>query len=117
MAKYEFEWNDEQAQAVQDVLLAKAESATEGRLFFNNVAQRIEAQRPIPLPTKLGAVIRTTGPEGHTHVGRIATRMQPGRTDGGMAWVISDGPMDAYWLSDYTLTGLRFEVLFEGVDL
>lgn len=57
MSKYEFEWDDEQAQAVQDVLVAKAESASEGRLFFSNVAQRIEEQKPSPLPTGYGAVI------------------------------------------------------------
>lgn len=111
MAKYEFEWSDEQAACVQDAL------AKDGRLTTSNVAQRIEEQKPVPLPTKLGAVIRALGPADYTHSGRIATLMQPGRTDGGPAWVASDGPMDAYWLGIHQLEGLRFEVLFEGVDL
>lgn len=117
MAKYEFEWTDEQAEAVQKLLIDRDESASGGRLFFSNVAQRIEEQKPLPLPTKLGAVIRTLGPADYSHTGRIATLMQPGRTDGGPAWVASDGPMDAYWLGIHQLEGLRFEVLFEGVDL
>lgn len=102
MAKYEFEWNDEQAQAVQDVLMAKAESASEGRLFFSNVAQTIETQKPVPLPTKIGAIIR----------GKVG----PGSSErtfvcSGNGWMEDDG--DAY-----TVPPIRtWTVLFEGVDL
>jgi hypothetical protein len=61
MAKYEFEWTDEQAEEMQLLLVAAADNAPGGRLFFSNVAQRIEEQKPVPLPTKTGAVINFGG--------------------------------------------------------
>lgn len=111
MSRYEFEWDDKQAQAVQDVLMTKAESATEGRLFFNNVAQRIEEQKPAPLPTKRLAMIREKG-SGLEYVVLSCTR-----ADGRPDWY---GPVDGLniggWVDPEELPK-DFEVLFEGVDL
>jgi hypothetical protein len=102
MAKYEFEWTDEQAQGLQELLSAAADNAPDGRLFFSNVAQRIEEQKPVPLPTKIGAIIR----------GKVG----PGSSErtfvcSGNGWMEDDG--DAY-----TVPPIRtWTVLFEGVDL
>lgn len=105
MAKYEFEWDDEQAQAVQDVLMAKAESATEGRLFFSNVAQRIEVQKLVPpLPTGLGAVVETD-------TGVFVRRIQNDNRDR-VWWLVPDGE----WFETYKI-GRLVKVHAEGVDL
>lgn len=122
MAKYEFEWDDAQVLDMQLVLgdLLKMNIPPSRRSMLHDMVNKIREQKPVPLPTKLSAVIRvlpSAGPVQHGAAGRVATRMQPGRTDGGLAWIVSDGPMDAYWLADHELAGLRFEVLFEGVDL
>lgn len=104
MAKYEFEWTDEQAQAVQELLVKRAEHG-EGRLFFSNVAQTIEAQKPVPLPTKIGAVVR--GSNGPTSPDRTFVCSGPP----GFCWMESDG--DSYSV----LPVKNWTVLSEGVDL
>lgn len=121
MAKYEFEWTDLQVldmQLLLDNLLKNHLPATRHSML-HDMANKLEEQKPVPLPTKLGAVIRTLGAPASSHSNRFAVLMQPGRNDYGPAWLFSDGPDDAYWLSvlEMVNASLRFEVLFEGVDL
>lgn len=104
MSKYTFEWDDEQATAVQELLMAKAESASEGRLFFSNVAQRIEEQKPLMLPTGLGAVVETT-------TGVFVRRIQNDNRDR-VWWLVPDGE----WFETYKI-GCLVKVHAEGVEL
>src|SRR6201989_3064294 len=103
MSKYEFEWTEGQATAVQELLMAAADNAPEGRLFFNNVAQHIEEQKPVPLPTKFGAVIQSLD-----------------EATGGWVYVLTGASWRDGVDGDNTyLTPpvVRFRVLSEGVDL
>lgn len=108
MAKYEFEWDDKQAQAVQDLILAAIDTGipTQGRLSFNNLVQQIEAQKPVPLPTKLGAVIEAGGYH-YVRAGSadkaLWSRIRPNGE--------YDGVRDEDQMPD------RFNIVAEGVDL
>lgn len=105
MAKYEFEWTDEQAAEMAEVLTAYHQEKTfaGGETFWSRTAAKIEAQRPVPLPTKIGAVIR----------GKVS-EMSRERTfvcSGSSGWVEAGGdyyptPPIKHWI-----------VLSEGVDL
>lgn len=96
MSKYEFEWTDEQADQIQQQLLADTALGL-------NVAQQIEAQKPVPLPTKIGAVIR----------GKVYEISQD-RTficAGFNRWIEADGDI-------YQIPPIKtWTVLSEGVDL
>lgn len=68
------------------------------------IAQQIAQQIPIPAPTKIGAVVRTTG--------GVAILSDPGSSS---PWVLQMGG-DYTW-ADMERIGRITEVLSEGVDL
>lgn len=111
MAKYEFEWTDEQAEMIQGFMLSPAAQEGIRYLLYRSVAQRIEEQKPIPLPTKRLAMIRGKA-SGLEFVVLSCTRV-----DGGADWY---GPVNGNnlggWVEREELP-TDFEVLFEGVDL
>lgn len=112
MAKYEFEWNDEQAAMMLAGVLKLEDVAVmhEHHEFFGQVVKEIREQKPQPLPTKTLAVIKSEA-TGHQYI-------LLGITQAGIQnWY---GPFDGTNLGAWVDTSelpSTFKVLFEGVDL
>lgn len=106
MAKYEFEWDDAQALDMQLVLgdLLIMNLPPSRRSMLHDMANKIQNQKPIPLPTKLGAVV-------HTKQGIFVRRIGNDNRDR-VWWRVPDGD----WLSNSEV-GPVLRVLSEGVDL
>lgn len=106
MAKYEFEWTDLQVtdmQLVLDGLLGMERLPPSRRSLLHGMANQIAAQKPVPLPTRIGAVIR----------GKVYEISQD-RTficAGSNSWIEADGDL-------YQTPPIKtWTVLSEGVDL
>lgn len=105
MAKYEFHWTDEQACAVQQQLRNENEMDLNWHAALENVAQQIEAQKPVlPLPTGLGAVVETD-------TGVFVRRIQNDNRDR-VWWLVPDGE----WFETYKI-GRLVKIHAEGVEL
>jgi hypothetical protein len=106
MAKYEFKWTDLQVTDLQMVLddLLTMNLPPSRRSFLHDFANQVSAQRPQPLPTKLGAVV-------HTKEGIFVRRIGTDNRDR-VWWRVPDGD----WLTNSEV-GPVLRVLSEGVDL
>jgi hypothetical protein len=103
VSKYEFEWTDEQARAVQRQLCNENEMDLNWHASLLDVAKNIEKQKPVPLPSKLAAVVQT--------LMGVWLRTEP---TGKRPWRLVDHNI---WYSDDELRQQKFEILSEGVDL